>query len=57
MTVHPGASPVAMVFEGIDPHTLAETLGTPCHVYSVAAIRARIAGLHAALQALTEASS
>ncbi|HEV7775311.1 MAG TPA: diaminopimelate decarboxylase [Luteibacter sp.] len=49
MKAHPEVSPAGTAFDGVDPHALAEAVGTPCHVYSTAAIRERIAGLHAAL--------
>jgi diaminopimelate decarboxylase len=42
----------ALKIEGIDLHALARRHGTPLHVYSSPAIRARIAQLRAALQGL-----
>jgi diaminopimelate decarboxylase len=49
MKAHPGVFLAGTAFDGVDPSALAEAVGTPCHVYSTAAIRERIAGLHAAL--------
>lgn len=38
--------------DGVDLHALARRVGTPCHVYSASALRARIEALTAALQGL-----
>ncbi|WP_132144073.1 diaminopimelate decarboxylase [Luteibacter rhizovicinus] len=41
---------VETVFDGVDPHALAQAVGTPCYVYSAATIRHRIASLATALR-------
>ncbi|HEX7112393.1 MAG TPA: diaminopimelate decarboxylase [Mizugakiibacter sp.] len=46
----PAAAPAAL--DGVDLHALAARLGTPLYVYSAAAIRTRLAALHAALASL-----
>lgn len=46
------APPDVAQFDGVDLRALARAVGTPCHVYSAAAIRGRIGELHDALRGL-----
>ncbi len=46
------AQDLDVLFDGVDPHALAERVGTPFHAYSARLIRQRIAALREALDGL-----